>query len=75
MSDIRWKQRFQNYEKAFSWLKKAAEQDHADSAFEVARFYANGVAVGEDQLRAEEYIRKAASLGHETSIEILKKRS
>jgi TPR repeat protein len=31
-----------NKERALFWLKKAAEQDHPDSAFEVAKFYDNG---------------------------------
>lgn len=63
-----------NYEKALYWLKKVAEQDHPGAAFEVAKFYYNGIVVNKDKSVADVFLKKAASLGHEKSIEALKRR-
>ena len=48
---------------AFDWMKKAAEQGHAEALGGVGYFYANGVAVEKDEAQAVEWFRKGAEHG------------
>ena len=49
--------------RCFELLKIAAEKDYAPALRELARFYQDGKSCAFDPLRAEKYLRKAASLG------------
>ena len=49
-----------NYEKAFSWFNKAAEQENSEAQFNLASMYFNGLGVEKNLEKAFEWIRKAA---------------
>lgn len=52
------------YNKAFKWLKSAAEQGHLDAQCKVAECYANGDGVEKDEIMAFEWYMKAAERGN-----------
>lgn len=54
----------QNYEKAFEWYSKAANQGFAMAQYNLGLLYQNGQGVEKDDQRAFEWYRKAASNGH-----------
>lgn len=54
----------QDYPKALSWYRKAADQGHAGAQFNVGIFYANGQAVTRDIAAAAGWWRSAATQGH-----------
>lgn len=58
-------------EKAFHYLKIAAEYGHPGAMFDLAYFYMNGVVVEEDKEEAVRWIREAAEYGHGEAIEFL----
>ncbi|MBQ0113780.1 MAG: sel1 repeat family protein [Bacteroidales bacterium] len=63
----------ENYTKAVSWFKKAAEQGHADAQYNLAFCYANGNGVSQDYKQAASWYEKAAEQGLGEAIEALKK--
>ncbi|ENU27824.1 tetratricopeptide repeat protein [Acinetobacter modestus] len=54
----------QNYEKAFEWYSKAANQGNAQAQYNLGSLYQNGQGVEKDDKKAFEWYRKAASNGH-----------
>ena len=62
----------QNYNEAFYWYEKAANQNDADAQFRLAEMYMNGYGVDYDEEKAFEWVKKAAENGHEKAIEIIK---
>ena len=54
----------QNYEKAFEWYSKAANQGNAQAQYNLGSLYHNGQGVEKNDKRAFEWYRKAANSGH-----------
>lgn len=54
----------QNYEEAYRWASKAAEQDAKDSLYILASCYDNGHGIAKSRSKAFEYYQKAADQGH-----------
>lgn len=52
-----------DYEKAFNWYKKAADQNDAKSKYNLAIMYLNGYGVKKDLSKSVEYYRKSAVQG------------
>lgn len=52
-----------DYEKAFNWYKKAADQNDAKSQYNLAIMYLNGYGVKKDLSKSVEYYRKSALQG------------
>jgi TPR repeat protein len=52
---------------AVHWFRKAAEQGHAQSQYNLGVMYANGVGVKKDVVQAVHWFRKAAEQGHAQS--------
>lgn len=53
----------EDYEMAVKWLRKAAEQEHADAQFNLGRCYQNGLGVPQDYNEAVKWYQKAAEQG------------
>ncbi|MBT4989003.1 MAG: sel1 repeat family protein [Rickettsiales bacterium] len=53
-----------NYDKAFTYSKKAAEQDHAGAQFYLGNSYYKGDGVKQDKVQAFNYYKEAADQGH-----------
>ena len=53
----------QDYTKATSWYRKAAEQGDAGAQFNLGCMYANGTGVKQDFVEAARLFRKAAEQG------------
>jgi TPR repeat protein len=62
----------EQYEEAFLWFSKAADQDNADAAFNVGSLYYVGRGVAKDEAKATAYYRKAARLGMDEAKNVLK---
>ncbi len=54
----------ENYSEAFKYLKKAAEQGHAEAQYLLGKCYFNGQGVTEDRIEAGKWTRKAAEQGY-----------
>ena len=54
----------QNYEKAFEWYSKAANQGNAQAQYNLGSLYQNGQGIGKDDKKALEWYRKATNNGH-----------
>ena len=52
-----------NYDKAFYWYSKAAEQGYSKAEFSIGWMYENGRGVSKDAKKAEAWYRKAAEHG------------
>lgn len=61
----------QNLGQSVSWLNRAVEQQHAKAAFQLGRFYQQGMGVKKDNDRGLKLIRKAAKSGDLEAIEYL----
>lgn len=57
----------QNYQEAYKWLKKAAEQGDPDALHGMGFIYETGQTVPQDYSKAREYYELAANLGHAKS--------
>jgi formylglycine-generating enzyme required for sulfatase activity len=53
-----------NYEEAFLWLHKAAENGHPDAMYSVALMYSRGIGTRQSMRDAATWVTKAASQGH-----------
>ncbi len=49
---------------AVKWVRKAADQGHADAQLLLGGMYANGRGVTKDEAEAVKWYRKAADQGH-----------
>ncbi|MBQ6827314.1 MAG: SEL1-like repeat protein, partial [Thermoguttaceae bacterium] len=58
----------EEYEEAAKWYQKGAEAGYADAMFALAMAYFKGEGVPQDNKKCEEYLLKAAELGHLNSI-------
>lgn len=57
-----------NYDEAFSWYEKAANQNHVEAQHQMGYFYQHGLdKIVEDDKKAFEWFHKAAKLGHTSS--------
>ena len=61
----------QDYKKAFSWFKKAADQGYEPAQYNVGGFYAMGRGVKQDVAKAIPYLQAAAAQGHAKAKEML----
>ena len=53
----------QNYRKAAKWVRRAAEQGHADAQFTLGLMYYHGEGLPQDNQEAARWARKAAEQG------------
>jgi uncharacterized protein len=53
----------QDFAEAVKWLRKAAEQNHADAQYSLGLCYASGRGVPKDAVAAVKWLRKAAEGG------------
>ena len=63
----------QDYEKAFDWYMKAAEQENRDAQYSVAVMYESGEGVERDLYKALYLYNVAADQGDERAIERVKR--
>jgi TPR repeat protein len=54
-----------DYDQAAVWIRKAAEQEHAEAQYVLAIMYGKGNGVTKDYALTTFWIRKAAEQGHE----------
>jgi TPR repeat protein len=54
----------QNYTEALKWYRKAADQGHARSQYNLGVMYANGEGVQRNYTEAVKWYQKAADQGH-----------
>jgi TPR repeat protein len=59
----------QNFESAYEWFEKAAQQNHAESQYRLGIMYRSGHAVPLDKARAYFWFNLAAAQGHERAAE------
>ncbi len=59
--------------KAFEWFLKAAEQGNPDSQFTVGRFYARGIGIEKNLIKAMEWYQKSADQGCTRAVDLLLK--
>ena len=57
----------EDYEEAFRWVSKAADQGNLDGVVYLATCYLNGIGVTEDRVEAVRLVRTAAERGHVTA--------
>ena len=62
----------QSYSEAVNWLRKAAEQGHAQAQFNLGVCYALGNGVPQSYTEAVKWFRKAAEQGQAEAIDVLK---
>ena len=62
-----------NWNKAAEYFRKAAERDHADAQFRLARCYASGLGISVDFIESELLLIDAAERGSEGAKKILNK--
>ena len=62
----------ESLKKAFEYYHEAAENGHAQSNYEIGRFYKEGIYVKEDRIKAIEYFLSAFKLGSKKAEEELK---
>ena len=62
-----------NYNEAFKWFRKSAEQGNAIGQYNLGRMYNNGEGVKQDKKEAIKWFRKSAEQGNEKAKEALKK--
>ena len=60
-----------DYEKAISWLKKAASQDFAPAICNLAVMYEKGYGTPKDEAKSIELLKKAANMGNTRSMNLL----
>lgn len=53
-----------DYEQAFKWFKKAAEQGHPDAQYDLGLMYSRGRGVPQDSEQAAKWFKKAAEQEH-----------
>ena len=58
-------------DEAAKWFRKAAEQGHAESQFDLGLLYTNGEGVDKDHKEAVKWLRKAAKQGHVNAQKLL----
>lgn len=58
---------------AASWLRRAADQGHAEACYQLGRMYLDGRGVPLDGHEARSWLRKAAGAGHAPSAALLQR--
>lgn len=56
-------ERQENFQRAFHWYEKAAQENMMEAIYSVGRFYNNGFGVNRNIPLAEQYYQKAANMG------------
>ena len=57
-----------NYDEAYNWYLKAANQNHAEAQHKIGYFYKHGLgSIAKDETRAFQWYQRAARLGHTAS--------
>ena len=59
-----------DYDEAFGWFGKAAEQGHADAMFQMANMLAQGHGVPQSIYASLYWLQKSAAAGHEAAAEL-----
>ena len=57
----------QDYNKAFQWLRRAADQGDTESQAALGSMFADGLGVSKNRLEAYRWFRKAADSGNRTA--------
>ena len=60
-----------NYEKAFKWFEKSAEQGYVDAQYNIGVCYSKGQGVPSSCVEAYKWYKKAADGGHADAIRIV----
>ncbi len=61
-----------NNDKAFHWIKKAAQKNHTNAQYQLGSFYQQGIGTNRDDIQAKHWLTKAARNKHKRSIVLLK---
>lgn len=61
-------------EKGLEWIKLAAAQNHSDALFNLGIVYRTGLGCTPNLALAEQYLKKAAELGHSMALSLLEER-
>jgi len=68
---MKYANQIQDYEKAFYWAQKSADQGDAVGMLLLAQLYVKGLGVGVDKGKAVEWCKKSAALGNEAAQQLL----